>query len=76
MSRMSIFALTAAALLSISAAVPASAAVQFSRFAAGKFGSAAYVTRSQAAARPGSWVMLNPQPLPPRILRGGAGIYR
>ena len=26
--------------------------------------------------RPGGWVSLNPQPLPPRILRGGAGVSR
>ena len=76
MSRMSNFALTAAAVLSISAAIPASAATQVGRLAFTKFSSAAYVIRSQSAARPGSWVMLNPQPLPPRVLRGGAGIAR
>jgi hypothetical protein len=77
MSRMSIFALAATALLAISAAVPASAAAQVARLGGfSKFSSAVFATRSQSATRPGSWVMLNPQPLPPRVLRGGAGMFR
>jgi hypothetical protein len=76
MSRTSILALTAAALLSISAAAPASAATQFGRLAYTRLSSAAYSMRSQSAARPGSWVMLNPQPLPPRVYRGGGVTYR
>lgn len=76
MSRMSIFALAAAAVLSASAAAPASAAAAFGRLALTKFSSAVYATRSQSAARPGSWVMLNPQPVPPRVLRGGKSMFR
>jgi len=76
MSHKSILALTAAAVLSISVAVPASAASQYVRLAYTKFSSATYVTRSPSVARPGSWVMLNPQPLPPRVYRGGFGMFR
>ena len=76
MSRISILALTAA-VLSIVAAVPASAAPSFTR-AGGftKVSPAMVAARPQSSFRPGSWVMLNPQPLPPRVLRGGVGLFR
>ena len=66
MSRKSIFVLAAAAALSSSAVVPASAGTTSAYPGhlgdATKFSSAA----SQSTFRPGSWVMINPQPLPPR----------
>jgi hypothetical protein len=31
---------------------------------------------SLSGLRPGNWVMINPQPLPPRILSNGAGAHR
>jgi len=70
MSRKSIFVLAVAAVLSGSAVVPASAGTASAH--PGRLGdptrlsSAALTARSQSTFRPGSWVMINPQPLPPR----------
>jgi hypothetical protein len=70
MSRKSIFVLAVAAVLSSAAVVPASAGMVSAypgRLAdSTEFSSAALTARSQSTFRPGSWAMLNPQPLPPR----------
>ena len=70
MSRKSIFVLAVAAVLSSSAVVPASAGTASAypgRLGnSTKFSSAALTARSQSTFRPGSWAMINPQPLPPR----------
>ena len=70
MSRKSILVLAVAAVLSNSAVVPASAGTASAypgRLGGStKFSSAALTARSQSTFRPGSWVMINPQPLPPR----------
>jgi hypothetical protein len=71
MSRNSILILAATAVLGVSAAAPASAGMasaSLGHFAgASKPGVTAFAASSQTAARPGSWAMLNPQPLPPRV---------
>jgi hypothetical protein len=70
MSRKSIFVLAVAAVLSSSVVVPASAGTVSAypgRLGdSTKFSSAALTARSQSTFRPGSWAMINPQPLPPR----------
>jgi hypothetical protein len=78
MCRKSIFVLAVAAVLSGAAVAPASAGTASAypgRLGdSTKFSSAALTARSQSTFRPGSWVMINPQPLPPRA--GGAGRFR
>jgi hypothetical protein len=67
MSRKSIFVLAIAAVLSSSAAVPGTASAYPGRLGdSTKFSSAALTAPSQSTFRPGSSVMINPQPLPPR----------
>lgn len=70
MSRKSIFVLAAAAALSGSAVVPASAGTASAYSGrlgdSTKLSSAALTALSQSMSRPGNWAMINPQPLPPR----------